>query len=102
VARLVTRVQFLGLLDDLEGAHVVDRDLTALIFARLSEAGVGKKGGLLLSAAHQVADYRKLVEDALEDTEQSPMPEMEWLRLPRKPCSGNWSLGTGSGTSRDR
>jgi hypothetical protein len=81
VVRLVTRVDFLGMLDDLEGAHVVDRQLLALIFSRLSDVGVGKKGGLLFSAAHQVEDYRRLVEDALEETEHSPMPENEWHRL---------------------
>ena len=81
VARLVTRVDFLGMLDDLEGAHVVDRQLLALIFSRLSDVGVGKKGGLLFSAAHRIEDYRRLVEDALEETEHSPMPENEWHRL---------------------
>ena len=77
----MTRVDFLGMLDDLEGAQVVDRELLALIFSRLSEVGVGKKGALLFSAANQVEDYRLLVEEALEETEHSPMPENEWHRL---------------------
>lgn len=81
IARLVTRVDFLGMLSELEGAQVINRDFLTLIFSRLNEVGIAREGGVLLAAADRSGQYRSLIERALEETEHSPMPSIEWAPL---------------------
>ncbi|HVA60434.1 MAG TPA: hypothetical protein VNG13_07840 [Mycobacteriales bacterium] len=80
-ARLISRIHYFGLLPGLEGPLELDRALLLLAFTKLSEAGVGQKSRLLLQRASGPDDYLTLLDAALEQTEQSPLPTSEWAPL---------------------
>lgn len=78
VARLVTRAEFLGMLTELRGAQVIDREFLSMVLSKFSDAGIGREDRILLTAADDAGEYRRLVERVLEQTEHSPMPDNEW------------------------
>jgi hypothetical protein len=81
VARLVARAEYLGLWPDLEGEQVVDRLFLNTLFLKLGAAGLERSDRIRLSHAGDLAEYRRLLEHALEVTEQSPLPASEWAPL---------------------
>jgi hypothetical protein len=82
-ASLVSRGAFLGLLADLGASPtvVLDRQLLSHVLENLSDAGVARHTALLLQRARTPADYRTVLDLAMEQLEQSPMPQAAWPQM---------------------
>jgi hypothetical protein len=77
-ARLVSRLHYLGLLPEIDGPVEIDRALLLLAFTRLAEVGVGQKARMLLQRAKDPDTYLTVLQSALEQIDESPLPENEW------------------------